>query len=59
MPPELHQTNRGGEVDAKHGTNTLPDTEQIKSHQERESELEMNEISSGAKNVALYVSTRP
>jgi hypothetical protein len=58
MQGNIDQTSRGGEVATKLGTNTVPNTEQVKSLQGRELGAEMRRTSSSASHIALYVSDR-
>ncbi|KFY97220.1 hypothetical protein V498_02182 [Pseudogymnoascus sp. VKM F-4517 (FW-2822)] len=56
MEDKIDQTSRGGEVVTKPGTNTVPNTVQVKSLPEKESAgAEMDRTSSGTKYIALYM----
>ncbi|KFZ08726.1 hypothetical protein V502_09205 [Pseudogymnoascus sp. VKM F-4520 (FW-2644)] len=52
---KVDQTTRVGEVATNPGTGTIPNTEQVKSFQEKESGAEMDRTSSGVKHIALYM----
>ncbi|OBT73169.1 hypothetical protein VF21_07933 [Pseudogymnoascus sp. 05NY08] len=55
MQGNIDQTSRGGEVATKLETNTVPNTEQVKSLQGRELGAEMRRTSSNVNHVALYM----